>query len=51
MSWKFWEKKQEGTAVEALRERGAWLAEIAKREGYRFTPRLQIELYGNRCGT
>lgn len=41
----------EGTALDVLRDRGVWLAEAAKREGYRFTPRLQIELYGNRRGT
>ncbi len=40
----------EGTAPEVLRERGCWLVEIAKQEGYRFTPRLHIELWGNRRG-
>jgi len=38
----------EGTDPAVLRERGAWLAEIAKREGFRFSPRLHIELWGNR---
>ena len=41
----------EGTGAATLRERGVWLAEICKREGFRFSPRLQIELYGNRRGT
>jgi 7-carboxy-7-deazaguanine synthase len=41
----------EGVDREALRERGVWLAEVAKREGYRFSPRLHVELYGNKRGT
>jgi 7-carboxy-7-deazaguanine synthase len=40
----------EGTAREILRERGVWLAEIAKREGFRYSPRLHIELWGDRRG-
>jgi 7-carboxy-7-deazaguanine synthase len=40
----------EGIDVSVLHERGAWLAEIAKREGFRFSPRLHIELWGNRRG-
>lgn len=40
----------EGMEREALRERGIWLAEICKRDGFRFSPRLHIELYGNRRG-
>ncbi|MBZ5608995.1 MAG: 7-carboxy-7-deazaguanine synthase QueE [Acidobacteriia bacterium] len=40
----------EGIDAAALAERGRWLAEIAKREGYRFTPRLHIDLWGNRRG-
>jgi 7-carboxy-7-deazaguanine synthase len=41
----------EGVDREALEERGRWLAEIAKRTGFRFSPRLHILLYGNRRGT
>ncbi|MGH9721152.1 MAG: 7-carboxy-7-deazaguanine synthase QueE [Bryobacteraceae bacterium] len=41
----------EGVEVSVLRERGAWLAEICKREGFRFSPRLHVELFGNRRGT
>ena len=41
----------EGVDREVLRERGVWLAEVAKREGYRFSPRLHVELYGNKRGT
>ena len=41
----------EGVDREVLRERGVWVAEVAKREGYRFSPRLHVELYGNKRGT
>jgi len=40
----------EGTEAAQLRERGAWLAEICKEEGFRFSPRLHVELWGNRRG-
>jgi 7-carboxy-7-deazaguanine synthase len=40
----------EGTDAATLRERGAWLVELAKQTGYRFSPRLHIELFGNRRG-
>ena len=40
----------EGTDAGVLHERGQWLVEIAKQEGYRFSPRLHIELWGNRRG-
>lgn len=40
----------EGVDACALAERGRWLAEVAKREGYRFTPRLHVDLWGNRRG-
>lgn len=40
----------EGTDAAVLRERSLWLVEIAKREGFRFSPRLHIDLYGNRRG-
>jgi 7-carboxy-7-deazaguanine synthase len=41
----------EGTSVETLRARSPWLSEICKARGFRFAPRLHIELYGNRRGT
>ena len=41
----------EGTDVETLRERGPLLAEICLEHGFRFAPRLQIELFGNTRGT
>lgn len=40
----------EGTTAEAIRERAAWLAGICKREGFRYSPRLHIDLWGNRRG-
>src|SRR5205814_1421165 len=40
----------EGIDRSVLRDRGVWLAEIAKQEGYRFSPRLHVELWGNRRG-
>ena len=41
----------EGTTVEALRAKAGWLGELCKVRGYRYAPRLHIELYGNRRGT
>lgn len=40
----------EGTDPATLRERGPWLAEICKQEGFRFTPRLHVDLWGNQRG-
>ncbi len=40
----------EGTDPATLRERAEWLVELAKREGFRYSPRLHIDLYGNRRG-
>jgi len=40
----------EGTDPEVLQERATWLVEICKQEGYRFSPRLHIDIYGNRRG-
>ena len=40
----------EGTDREVLRRRAAWLAELCKEEGYRFGPRLHVELWGDRRG-
>lgn len=40
----------EGCDAATLRERSLWLVEIAKREGMRFSPRLHVDLYGNRRG-
>jgi 7-carboxy-7-deazaguanine synthase len=40
----------EGTDAETLRRRGRWLADICKREKFRYGPRLHIDLYGNQRG-
>ncbi len=40
----------EGVDPAVLAERGRWLVEICKKEGFRFSPRLHIELWGNRRG-
>jgi len=40
----------EGTDPGQIRRRALWLAEICKQEGFRYSPRLQIELWGNRRG-
>jgi len=41
----------EGTTLERLRGRAAWLADVCKERGYRYAHRLHIELFGNRRGT
>lgn len=41
----------EGTSLEKIRGRAAWLGELCKARGYRYAHRLHIELYGNRRGT
>jgi len=41
----------EGTDVRTLAARSPWLVEICKREGFRFCPRLHIELFGHTRGT
>ena len=40
----------EGIDPAVLAERSRWLSEIAKRTGFRMTPRLHIDLWGNRRG-
>ena len=40
----------EGTRREIVQERGLWLAEICKQSGYRYSPRLHIDLWGDRRG-
>jgi 7-carboxy-7-deazaguanine synthase len=40
----------EGTDAELLRQRGLWLTGICKQEGFRFSPRLHVDLYGGRRG-
>ncbi len=41
----------EGTDETELRERSQWVAEICKESGYRFTPRLHVNIWGNMRGT
>jgi len=41
----------EGTDVETIRARGPLLAELCMEHGFRFAPRLHIELFGNTRGT
>ena len=41
----------EGTSVESLRAKTDWIGELCKIRGFRFAPRLHVELYGNRRGT
>lgn len=40
----------EGTDACTLRERGVWIAELCKEHGFRYGPRLHVDLYGNRRG-
>jgi 7-carboxy-7-deazaguanine synthase len=40
----------EGASAETIRQRGVWLAEICKEHGFRFSPRLHVDLWGDRRG-
>jgi 7-carboxy-7-deazaguanine synthase len=40
----------QGVTPEELRQRGPWVAEECKRHGFRYCPRLHIDLYGNQRG-
>ena len=41
----------QGVTREELDHKAGWLAEVCKERGFRYCPRLHIELYGNRRGT
>ncbi len=41
----------QGVTRAELDRRGPWLADVCKAHGFRYCPRLHIELYGNRRGT
>jgi 7-carboxy-7-deazaguanine synthase len=41
----------QGVTREELAERGPWLVEVCKEQGFRYCPRLHIDLYGHRRGT
>jgi 7-carboxy-7-deazaguanine synthase len=40
----------EGISADTLHSRGIWIAELCKKDGFRFSPRLHVDLYGNRRG-
>lgn len=40
----------EGTTPEVTRTRAQWLAEICKREGFRYSPRLHVDIWGDKRG-
>jgi 7-carboxy-7-deazaguanine synthase len=40
----------EGTDRQTLTDRGRWLTQICMREGFRFSPRLHVDLWGNERG-
>ena len=40
----------EGTSPKIVQERGRWLAEIAKKELFRLSPRLHVDLWGDERG-
>jgi 7-carboxy-7-deazaguanine synthase len=40
----------EGVSAEAIRGRARWLAELCKRHGFRYSPRLHIDIWGNERG-
>ena len=40
----------EGVDAETLRDRGRWLVEICTQRGYRFSPRLHVDLWGAERG-
>jgi 7-carboxy-7-deazaguanine synthase len=41
----------QGVTREELDRRAEWLVDVCKEHGFRYCPRLHIELYGNRRGT
>lgn len=41
----------EGVDAKTLAERGEWVADLCKVNGFRFCPRLHVQLYGNKRGT
>jgi 7-carboxy-7-deazaguanine synthase len=41
----------QGTTQEELAERAPWIVDLCKEHGFSYTPRLQIEIWGNRRGT
>jgi 7-carboxy-7-deazaguanine synthase len=41
----------QGKTARQIQSKAKWIVEACKRHGYRYTPRLHIDLYGNRRGT
>jgi len=41
----------EGIDAAVIRDRAQWIAEVCKLEGFRYSPRLHIDLWGDRRGT
>jgi len=41
----------QGVVRSDLEERALWLVDVCKNQGYRFCPRLHIELFGHTPGT
>ncbi len=41
----------QGKTKRELSRKSRWIVDLCKANGFRYTPRLQIELYGNRRGT
>lgn len=40
-----------GTRAEEIATRGRWIVELCKARGWRYTPRVHVDLYGNARGT
>jgi len=40
----------EQATARQIHSKAPWIVEACKRHGYRYTPRLHIDLYGNRRG-
>jgi 7-carboxy-7-deazaguanine synthase len=41
----------QGKNAQQIRSKAKWIVEACKQHGYRYAPRLHIDLYGNRRGT
>jgi 7-carboxy-7-deazaguanine synthase len=41
----------EGITADVLNQRAGWLSDICKQTGFRYCPRLHVQLYGNKRGT
>ena len=41
----------QGKTMKELRSKARWIVELCKKNGFGYTPRLHIELFGNRRGT